>query len=122
GPNGFWVAEIETDAGFQVVGCVGLDQRSDNISIPGASEVRRMVVSPFHRRRGIAGALMEQVLNHATEHGILSLVLSTSTFRPDARRFYERHGWSLDQVQNLVIAKGLFSVVKVVYRMELGEN
>ncbi|KAJ7598668.1 acyl-CoA N-acyltransferase, partial [Mycena floridula] len=103
GPNGFWVAEVEADAGSRVVGCVGLD----NTSLPGASEVRRMAVAPIYRRKGIAAALMKQVRNHAIEHGVLSLVLSTSTFQPDARRVYERDGWTLDKFENVVISKGL---------------
>ncbi|KAJ7598673.1 acyl-CoA N-acyltransferase [Mycena floridula] len=115
GPNGFWVAEVETAAGFQVVGCVGLD----NSSVPGASELRRIAVSPFHRRRGIAATLMKQVRDHAKEHSISTLVLTTTEFQPDARRLYERDGWALDQFQNWVIGKGLIAVMKVIYRMEL---
>ncbi|KAJ7598669.1 acyl-CoA N-acyltransferase, partial [Mycena floridula] len=97
GPNGFWVAEVETDAGFRVGGCVGLD----NTSLPGASEICRMAVTPIYRRKGITAALMKQVRNHAIEHGISSLVLRTSSFQPDARRVYERDGWTLDQVENI---------------------
>lgn len=52
-----------------------------------------MSVSPRHRRRGIGGALIKVVLEHAKKHGISKIRLVTSVLQPDAISLYERHGW-----------------------------
>jgi ribosomal-protein-alanine N-acetyltransferase len=49
-------------------------------------------VSPHHRRRGIAGDLMQQAEQQALQQGCSALFLHVSTDNEPALRFYANHG------------------------------
>ncbi|KAF9460860.1 acyl-CoA N-acyltransferase [Collybia nuda] len=89
GSRGFWVAE----EGNTIIGFVGLDlgaSEEENIG-----EVRRMIVSPSHRRRGVGKELMDVVDKHAKANGIIALELTTSDFNVGALKMYKNNGWRL---------------------------
>jgi ribosomal protein S18 acetylase RimI-like enzyme len=54
--------------------------------------VHGLAVEPEHRRRGVATALMEAVLDVGAEHGAATLWLHVETDNAPARAFYEQLG------------------------------
>ena len=58
------------------------------------AEVCKVMVSPDHRRRGIAARLMRELERHARERGIRLLVLDTSEGPGGARGFYATLGYT----------------------------
>ncbi|KAF6758616.1 acyl-CoA N-acyltransferase [Ephemerocybe angulata] len=102
GVSGFWVAEaVSSDGAKQVVGCVGLDSRTQKDK--SRCELRRMYVSDDFRRRGIAGKLINTLIAHARERGVGMIVLSTTTYQELARMMYQRLGWvEVGQIPRLV--------------------
>ena len=82
----FWVA-YQHDI---LVGMVGIEQQGDN-----TMELRRMYVSPNHRRKGIAHKMLGFVENWCRNAGVSRMVLSTSELQPAAIRFYEMSGYQL---------------------------
>jgi len=118
GPNGFWVAEIVTPTGSQIVGFLGLDDSTTKED--GTSELRRVAVSPHQRGRGIAGALMRTALDHAKRNNIPSLVLTTTDVQPTARKLYERYGWKAIKFQKWVIDERFgISINKIIYHLDM---
>jgi N-acetyltransferase 8 len=110
GASGFWVVEMEyPDGGQEIVGCVALgmnlkrplSSRADSSSVDCStnldgtleSELRRMAVSPNHRRMGIAALLVETLIAHARKHHVPSIVLGTTQFQHTAMRLYRKFGW-----------------------------
>jgi GNAT superfamily N-acetyltransferase len=61
---------------------------------PGEAEVKRMSVAREHRRRGIAGAILDALVAIAREWGCGAVVLETTTSWTDAVAFYERSGFA----------------------------
>ncbi|KAJ7091001.1 acyl-CoA N-acyltransferase [Mycena epipterygia] len=96
GPGGFFVAVIESPEhkSSEIVGYVGLDYHTN--ADPSSAEVRRMIVSMHHRRRGVGSVLMTAVLNHAQRLSppLTTLDLETTEFQPGPRKMYEKHGFS----------------------------
>lgn len=82
----FWVAYQQG----VLVGMVGVEQQGDN-----AMELRRMYVSPKHRRQGIAHKMLDFVENWCRTAGVAKMVLSTSELQPAAIGFYEMSGYQL---------------------------
>ncbi|KAF7341536.1 hypothetical protein MVEN_01891300 [Mycena venus] len=97
GPGGFWVAVLEFPERktSEVVGYVGLDYRS-NID-PTSAELRRMIVSPRHRRRRIGSLLMTALMDHARSRAppLKTLELETiqNEFQPGPLKLYESYGF-----------------------------
>ncbi|KAF8162687.1 acyl-CoA N-acyltransferase [Crassisporium funariophilum] len=102
GPSCFWVAEVyrvnseNCESQAEVVGSIALDasMATDDNSV---AELRRMVVSPTQHRRGIGGMLIERLIDHARDHGIKMVTLTTSSHSPQAVSIYEKFGWVLQQ-------------------------
>ncbi|KAK1234175.1 hypothetical protein PQX77_002601 [Marasmius sp. AFHP31] len=113
GPKGFWVAEI----GEEVVGCVGLDISS--LHGPPHGEMRRMVVSPHHRRLGIAQKLNAVFEAHARKYALESIVLTTTEFQPGPRVLYEKNGYFVDSTK--LMPSGVMWVRFYFYRKWLGD-
>src|SRR5262245_6396566 len=94
-----WVAEPHDEAPPSVIGGAGVQLRS---ILPrprmGAAElelgpeaiVLNVYVEPGWRRRGVAEALMREVMDALAERGIRRVVLHASV---DGRRLYERLGF-----------------------------
>lgn len=58
------------------------------------AELRRLVVSPSHRRRALAKQLVSAAIAHAESvKGIDAIELSTSDFQRSARKLVEGLGW-----------------------------
>ncbi|KAG6827310.1 hypothetical protein H0H92_012358, partial [Tricholoma furcatifolium] len=92
--NGFWVAEHDLpEGGAEIVGCVALDSTKVKDGVPFA-EVRRMLVSPYHRRKGIASRLLNTLLAHARDRNISTLHLSTTEYQKAAINAYRTSGWT----------------------------
>ena len=87
GSGALWLARESDD----VMGCVGL-RPLPNVG-PDAGEVKRLYVRPSHRRKGIAGALMDALETAARESGYRALYLDTKDDMPTAIRFYESRGY-----------------------------
>ncbi|KAF8888254.1 acyl-CoA N-acyltransferase [Infundibulicybe gibba] len=95
GRSAFWVAETSTPDGLgkEIVGCVGLDYYTRySKEDPTSAELRRMVVSPHHQRRGIGSKLLRTLIPYARKQGLKSIMLSTSTFQAPAVAMYQRLG------------------------------
>jgi GNAT superfamily N-acetyltransferase len=61
----------------------------------GRGELRKVFVARSHRGQGIGTMLVGQCILRAKERGYRELVLQTDTAFAQARRYYERHGWTL---------------------------
>mmetsp|Transcript_14095 Transcript_14095/g.23327 ORF Transcript_14095/g.23327 Transcript_14095/m.23327 type:complete len:179 (-) Transcript_14095:155-691(-) len=89
--NRFWVA-VKDDS---IAGCVALLGHKD----PGTVELKRMSVDRRFRRQGIAGKLLEALIQHCRTEQINEITLTTSSLQPDAQRLYERYGFKLIEKQ-----------------------
>lgn len=105
----FWVVEAYSDVtGYcEIVGTVGLGTSiqlffclllintadSSTNDDQTTAELRRMTVSPHHRRLGIGQLLLITLITHAWERGLASVFLTTTSYQIPAIRLYERMGW-----------------------------
>ncbi|MGH8877210.1 MAG: bifunctional helix-turn-helix transcriptional regulator/GNAT family N-acetyltransferase [Stackebrandtia sp.] len=62
---------------------------------PGTAKLRVLLVEPFARGRGIGGLLVGACVDFAREAGYRDMVLWTVSLLADARRIYQRAGFSL---------------------------
>jgi putative acetyltransferase len=81
----WWVVE---DAG-RVVASVGTGPVTDD----GTLELKRLYVTPSHRGRGVATALIRRVEAHAAGLGARVVELWSDTRFTDAHQLYERRGY-----------------------------
>lgn len=58
------------------------------------AEIESMHVHPDFRSRGIGGALVEEAVERARLAGCYRVQLTSNLARPDAHRFYDRHGFA----------------------------
>jgi GNAT superfamily N-acetyltransferase len=56
-------------------------------------EVKRMYVRPVFRGRGFAKGILNQLADHARQHGVSLLRLETGIHQEDAIGLYERYGF-----------------------------
>ena len=86
GGGGFWAAE----AAGEVVGTIALKPFA-----PGQAALRKLFVAPAARggQRGVAGALLGTLLDHARMQGIADIWLGTTSLMTAAHAFYEKHGF-----------------------------
>ena len=83
----FWTVRDEHDA---LMGCGALSVINDT-----HAEIKSMRTDLAHRRKGVAAALLERIIEHAHEHGITRVSLETGSqnhFAP-ARALYARFGF-----------------------------
>jgi ribosomal protein S18 acetylase RimI-like enzyme len=64
------------------------------IAKPDELEVRMLAVAPEERRQGVAETLMSAAMKHAQNLGLKALVLSTEPPMSNARRLYEKLGFT----------------------------
>jgi RimJ/RimL family protein N-acetyltransferase len=77
----------------RLIGVVGI-YRDRHLKAKHKAHVWGMYVVPEHRRRGIAGTLLEAALHHARAlHGVSQVHLGVTSAAPAARRLYERAGF-----------------------------
>ena len=72
-----------------LVGIAGLEPAAD-----GTAELKRFYVRPHHRGRGIADALLQDLLAVAADRGVGIVRLETGDRQHAALRFYARHGFT----------------------------
>jgi len=58
------------------------------------AEIESMHVSPDLRGKGVGGVLLEAAVEVARAAGCYRVQLTSNAARPDAHRFYERHGFA----------------------------
>lgn len=79
----FVVAYIQDEP----VGCGGLRP------LDGFCELKRFYVSPLHRRKGIATAMLRYFIEQAKADGFTCMRLETGPKQPDAIALYKRAGF-----------------------------
>jgi putative acetyltransferase len=84
GRGAFLVAYAEGEA----VGCGAV-----RLNGPGVAEIKRMYVRPEWRGRGVAGAVLSQLEQHARTLGVTRLVLETGERQPESLAVYRRAGF-----------------------------
>ncbi len=109
--HGFDVVEDEVDAEVASFGSGTNPARDDYVVVsggkicgfmilgpttqPGCAELRKVFVARSHRRRGAGTLLIRECVQAAKERGCRELMLETHTAFAAARRYYEKHGWTL---------------------------
>ncbi len=84
GRGAFLVAYVDG----KPVGCGAV-----RINEPGVGEIKRMFVIPEFRGRGVAGAVLSALQDHARDLGAHKLVLETGSRQPEAVALYRRAGF-----------------------------
>lgn len=64
-------------------------------------EVRRLAVSPSHRRRGVGEKLLEVVAAHGRAQGLDALCLGTSGFNKAAVKMYTKNEWTVENTMRV---------------------
>ena len=72
----------------QPAGCIGLRRLDDQ-----TCELKRLYVRPAFRGRGIAGAMMQRILDDARAIGYTAMLLDTLPFLTSAIRMYRALGF-----------------------------
>lgn len=85
------VATILAVVGNASVGHAGLRPHGDS----GSLEVKKVVIDPAHRGRGISRSLMLELERIARERNAPSLLLQTGDLQPAAISLYESLGYQL---------------------------
>lgn len=80
----YWVAVSNGKA----VGTIGLSILSNRTIV-----LKRMFISPDHRRKGIADLLLNTLFKWAQDHTMKSIYLGTMSQFLAAHQFYERNGF-----------------------------
>ncbi|KAI8583467.1 hypothetical protein K450DRAFT_223842 [Umbelopsis ramanniana AG] len=88
GEKNFFVCEDSTGA---IAGFVALDYHPERPKRTG--ELRRMIVSPTHRRRGVAEFLIQALIKHAKKNDLQVIELGTSDVQYGAKKLYQKLGW-----------------------------
>jgi DNA-binding MarR family transcriptional regulator/GNAT superfamily N-acetyltransferase len=87
GREAAWIAEVDGTPGGCVF-CVRKDYRT--------AQLRMLLVEPWARGLGIGSRLVEEVLRFARQAGYSDITLWTNDVLTDARRIYQRAGFTLD--------------------------
>lgn len=85
-----WIAEMDGER----VGCVGCVRDDDE-----TARLRWLLVEPAARGAGVGGRLVDECLRFARRAGYRRMTLWTYDVLADARRIYERAGFTLDEQQ-----------------------
>ena len=78
-----------------------------------------MIVSPDHRRQGIAIHLMQKLIAHARTHGIPAIILHTLPIVTGAIKMYKQLGWV--EQQRSYVGGVLIGTVLIWFRLDLLE-
>ena len=84
GRGAFLVAYVDG----KPVGCGAV-----RINEPGVGEIKRMFVIPEFRGKGVAGAVLDSLLDEGRKLGAHKLVLETGSRQPEAIALYRRAGF-----------------------------
>jgi len=118
----FWVAELtseELTGHSKIIGCVGIQPLRQLISINSgigvketnnggevtSHELKRMFVDPSCHGTGLAQRLLGKVEDFVfNEQNGNKITLSTGSDMPKACRFYEKMGYELTRVENVMVS------------------
>lgn len=78
-----------------------------------------MIVSPHHRRMGIAGLLLQTLIAHARAHHLPTVWLGTTEYQGAAINMYKKFGWVEARRDFVGEALGLVKVLFLEYRLDL---
>ena len=81
-----WIAEVDGERG----GCAFCTKKERDIA-----QLRLLLVEPWARGRGVGTRLVDQCLHFARRAGYRRVMLWTNNVLEDARRIYERAGFTL---------------------------
>jgi DNA-binding MarR family transcriptional regulator/predicted N-acetyltransferase YhbS len=84
--EGAWIAEVDGEP----AGCVFCTKKEE-----GVAQLRLLLVEPWARGRGIGSRLVAECLGFAKRVGYERIMLWTNDVLTDARRIYERAGFTL---------------------------
>ena len=87
GREAAWIAEVDGTP----AGCVFCVRKDDT-----TAQLRMLLVEPWARGLGIGARLVEEVLRFARRAGYSDITLWTNDVLADARRIYQRAGFTLD--------------------------
>ncbi|WP_233268441.1 GNAT family N-acetyltransferase [Pantoea sp. BAV 3049] len=112
GSGDFWLALN----GDRVVGCIGLKDIGNR-----QAALRKMFVAEAWRGRdkGVANALLNTLLGHASQQKLSDIFLGTTSKFLAAHRFYEKNGFQEVQPDTLPAAFPLMKVDSKFYRLSL---
>jgi ribosomal protein S18 acetylase RimI-like enzyme len=113
GPKNFFVCEDRNGA---IAGFVGLDYHAGQPKRTG--EVRRMIVSPNHRRQGIAEFLLKALITHAKKNEVQVIELGTSEVQYGAMKLYQKAGFK----ESKRVTNEVYFIDIIKYEMNLEEE
>ncbi|KAJ3568300.1 hypothetical protein NP233_g5800 [Leucocoprinus birnbaumii] len=115
GPRAFWVVEAthKVTGRKELAGCAGLDFIEKYGKPEG--ELRRMVVSGHHTRRGVAAMVIKAAIVHAKAHNLPSIYLSTSSLQGPAIKLYEKHGWVVEERREMPAFETRACIVSLLF-------
>lgn len=96
-PSGAFFVVYDPAAGEPTPVATGAWRRRRDVEAFGstdAAEVKRMFVSPSHRRRGLARVVLDHLETTAREAGAAAMILETGLAQPEAMALYESSGYS----------------------------
>ena len=83
------IAEVSDSAGGSLaVGYAGL------MCVPPTGDIQTIGVLPDHEGRGIARAMLDELIAEAASRGATEVMLEVSAVNPRAQRLYERYGFT----------------------------
>lgn len=112
GGGDFWLALADE----KVVGCIGLKDLGNQ-----QAALRKMFVAEGYRgsAMGVAGALLNRLLDHASQQRIREIYLGTTAKFHAAHRFYEKNGFEAVSIPMLPATFPLMQVDTKFYRLRL---
>jgi DNA-binding MarR family transcriptional regulator/GNAT superfamily N-acetyltransferase len=84
-----WIAELDGER----VGCIFCTTSAD----PDTAQLRLLLVDPLARGAGVGTRLVDECLRFARRAGYRRIMLWTTNVQAQARRIYQRVGFSLDR-------------------------
>jgi len=105
----FLVFEEQDVLGYSIVVCCSRDIRAT---------IMKMAVHPEHRRKGIATALLKQVLEILKKKEIIDVCLNVEIIRKPAIELYEKFGFKIIQTIHMDyeddLADDAFYIMKLI--------
>lgn len=89
-----WVAETTTDPGAEALGFLLATHRPTPYHPGGLAQIEELYAVPTRRGTGIGTALMGALDAWVARHEVGEVHINVDEIDSDARRFYERHGFS----------------------------